>query len=122
AYTVDVSCQTASGRARCPAGLTGTHRMSYGQPIATPRTAPPTRTTDGAAAGPDGAPAPRRAFRPDVDGLRAVAIVLVVAYHAHLPKVGGGFIGVDVFFVISGYLITRNLLAEADSTGRVALR
>ncbi|WP_426573257.1 acyltransferase family protein [Aquihabitans sp. McL0605] len=60
-------------------------------------------------------------FRPDVDALRAVAIVLVVLYHAHIPGLDGGFVGVDVFFVISGYLITRNLLAEHSSSGRIAL-
>ena len=60
-------------------------------------------------------------FRGDVDGIRAVAIVLVVAYHAGLPLFGGGFIGVDVFFVISGFLISRNLLREGESHGRIAL-
>jgi peptidoglycan/LPS O-acetylase OafA/YrhL len=60
-------------------------------------------------------------FRGDVDGLRAVAIILVVGYHVLLPGFHGGFIGVDMFFVISGYLITRNLLSEADRAHRIAL-
>ena len=70
------------------------------------------------------APGRRRdvGFRGDVDGLRAVAIVVVVAFHAGVAGFGGGFVGVDVFFVISGFLITRNLLKEAESTGRIELR
>lgn len=50
-------------------------------------------------------------YRPDINGLRAVSIVLVVGYHAHPWMLPGGFIGVDVFFVISGFLITRILFA-----------
>jgi len=60
-------------------------------------------------------------FRGDIDGLRAVAIVLIVGYHVGLASFPGGFIGVDVFFVISGYLISRNLLTESSSTGGIAL-
>ena len=55
---------------------------------------------------------------PAIDGLRAVAVLAVVAYHAGLP-VPAGFVGVDVFFVISGYLITRLLHDEIEATGRV---
>jgi peptidoglycan/LPS O-acetylase OafA/YrhL len=48
-------------------------------------------------------------YRPEVDGLRAVAIVPVLLFHAGLSAFAGGFFGVDVFFVISGYLITAQL-------------
>ncbi len=61
------------------------------------------------------------AFRPDVEGLRAVAIAAVVGYHVGLPFFSGGFVGVDVFFVISGFLITGLLVQEATATGHVSL-
>lgn len=51
-------------------------------------------------------------YRPDIDGLRSVAVVPVVLFHAGLPFLGGGYVGVDVFFVISGYLITAILARE----------
>lgn len=54
-------------------------------------------------------------YRPDIDGLRAVAIVPVVLFHAGLPQAQGGFVGVDVFFVISGFLITSLLRHEIDA-------
>jgi len=60
-------------------------------------------------------------FRPDIEGLRALAIVAVLLCHAGIPFVAGGFVGVDVFFVISGFLITRLLLNEVDRTGGVSL-
>ena len=56
----------------------------------------------------------RRPFRKDIEGLRAVAILAVVLYHAHLGAVPGGYVGVDVFFVISGYLITDHLWREVN--------
>ena len=59
-------------------------------------------------------------YRADIQGLRAVAVLLVVFYHSHLIF-DGGFIGVDVFFVISGYVITKSLLNEINSTNRVSL-
>jgi len=56
-------------------------------------------------------------YRPEVDGLRAIAVVPVVMYHAGLPLLTGGYVGVDVFFVISGYLITSILLREIRGEG-----
>src|ERR1700736_1769071 len=65
---------------------------------------------------------PRRTgFRGDIEGLRAVAVLAVVLFHAGVPGVGGGFIGVDVFFVISGFLITGMLWREVSTTGGVRL-
>ena len=63
----------------------------------------------------------RKGFRPDIEGLRAVAVIAVVLYHAGIPGFGGGFIGVDVFFVISGFLITGLLWREVATTNTVAL-
>lgn len=60
-------------------------------------------------------------FRQDIQGLRAVAVTLVALDHANIGPFHGGFVGVDVFFVISGYLITSLLLREADRTGTVSL-
>ncbi len=65
--------------------------------------------------------ASERSFRPDIEGLRAVAILLVLAYHADLLWLSGGFVGVDVFFVISGFLITRLLFESQRRHGRVQL-
>ena len=62
-----------------------------------------------------------RAYRPDVEGLRAVAIALVVLYHFAVPPFTGGLIGVDVFFVISGFVITGLLLREQGKGTRKTL-
>ena len=64
----------------------------------------------------------RTGFRPDIEGLRAVAVLGVVLFHAEVPGVGGGFVGVDVFFVISGFLITGLLWREVSTAGTVRLR
>jgi peptidoglycan/LPS O-acetylase OafA/YrhL len=62
-----------------------------------------------------------RAFRPDVEGLRAFAILLVVLFHVDTRGIQGGFAGVDVFFVVSGFVITGLLLRERQSTGKTSL-
>ena len=79
---------------------------------------------------PDAATAPRRAdvniskvpYLPGLDGMRAVAVVAVMIYHANSTWLKGGFLGVEVFFVISGYLITLLLIAEHEKTGEVDMK
>ena len=63
----------------------------------------------------------QKTFRADIEGLRAVAVLAVVLFHAAVPGIGGGYVGVDVFFVISGFLITGLLWREVSSTGSVRL-
>ncbi|PPF53913.1 acyltransferase [Clavibacter michiganensis] len=60
-------------------------------------------------------------FRPDIQGLRAVAVLGVVLFHAGFPFLPGGYVGVDVFFVVSGFLITGHLMRELAATGRIGL-
>src|SRR5215211_496886 len=72
----------------------------------------PTTTGDGA----------RLPYMPGLDGLRALAVIAVLLYHADLAFIPGGFLGVEIFFVISGYLITALLLAEWQRRGRIDLK
>ncbi|WP_144765760.1 acyltransferase [Curtobacterium sp. 9128] len=81
-------------------------------------TAAPARPDDRRTSDPGGALAHRAAA---LDGLRTVAILIVMLYHLHVPGFGGGFIGVTVFFVLSGFLITTLLLGERRRTGRIRL-
>src|SRR5215813_8025429 len=63
----------------------------------------------------------RLGYLPGLDGLRALAVLAVLFYHADLLWLPGGFLGVEVFFVVSGYLITSLLLSEYRKEGRVDL-
>ena len=66
-------------------------------------------------------------YRPEIDGLRAIAVGTVILYHSQITILGhqpfkGGFIGVDIFFVISGYLITSIILKELVTTGKFSFK
>jgi peptidoglycan/LPS O-acetylase OafA/YrhL len=80
-----------------------------------PRTSPAGSSTHGSG------PSTRRRYHPGLDGVRAVAIVAVLLYHLGLSRFGGGFLGVDVFFTLSGFLITTIVVDELSSTGRLRL-
>ena len=67
-------------------------------------------------------PSPHKEFRPDIEGLRALTLLAILGFHAEVPGLGGGFIGPDVFFVISGFVITGQLWREVSTTGTLGLR
>ena len=62
-----------------------------------------------------------QSYRPEIDGLRAIAILPVVLFHTGFSQASGGFVGVDIFFVISGFLITGILINEFDRNGRISI-
>lgn len=64
---------------------------------------------------------PAHRFRPDIEGIRAVAVLAVALWHADVPGIPGGFTGVDFFFVLSGYLITGLLLTEHETRSTISL-
>ena len=59
--------------------------------------------------------------RSDIEGLRAIAVLAVLLFHAGVPRLEGGYIGVDVFFVLSGFLITSLLVRERETDGGISL-
>lgn len=61
-------------------------------------------------------------YMPGLDGLRAIAVLVIIIYHLNKQWLTGGFLGVDTFFVISGYLITSLLLKEFEETGSINLK
>jgi peptidoglycan/LPS O-acetylase OafA/YrhL len=86
----------------------------------------PTSTVDisesaGRSAKPEftGNPTPSLGYLPSLDGIRAIAVLAVMIYHSAVPWLPGGFLGVDVFFVLSGFLITSLLLQEVERTGGI---
>ena len=102
-----------------------TARMGSCRPWTRPRAAQTARAGAGTVASTGNGEATRHLVRmrymPGLDGLRALAVTGVLLYHAELNWIPGGFLGVDVFFVISGYLITSLLLAEFRNQGRIGL-
>lgn len=76
------------------------------------RTQPPQRET----------PTPKLKYQPSLDGIRAIAVMAVLVFHGSAPWLPGGFLGVDVFFVLSGFLITSILLHEVETTGRISFK
>jgi peptidoglycan/LPS O-acetylase OafA/YrhL len=61
-------------------------------------------------------------FRPDIEGLRAFTLLAILGFHAEVPGAGGGFVGPDIFFIISGFVITGQLWREVSTSGTVRLR
>lgn len=61
-------------------------------------------------------------FRPDIEGMRGIAVLLVVLFHSGVPGFGGGFVGVDVFFALSGYLITALIVREIEQTSALSFQ
>jgi peptidoglycan/LPS O-acetylase OafA/YrhL len=96
--------------------------MAAQPPVLTPPRRPRRPSSPTSVGGPGmSSSAPRLPYRPGVDGLRTVAVGAVFLYHGQVGWTPGGFLGVDIFLVISGYLITSLLLAERRKTGDISL-
>jgi hypothetical protein len=94
-------------------------RVVPGWPWQTPSAPLPTGPTEAVSAATSARVG--REIRPDLEGLRGVAVIAVLLFHLELPWAAGGFVGVDAFFVLSGFLITGLLIREWDGTGRISL-
>src|ERR1700759_4288582 len=70
----------------------------------------------------EGVAAPRPEYRYDIEGLRGLTLLAILGFHADVPGVGGGFVGPDIFFIISGFVITGQLWKEISAAGSVELR
>ena len=89
--------------------------------MVTPTTSPSPRVAPARASGSAPAATPRLGYRPELDGLRGLSAVVIVLYHFRTPLFACGFLAVDVFFVLSGFLITALLLQERARFGRINL-
>ena len=92
----------------------GTEQRTAGRPAPSAEQAPAGRLAPGTER--------RSRYIPALDGIRTLAVIAVVLYHLNLTWAQGGFLGVTIFFVLSGYLITRLLLAEFEQTDRIDLK
>ncbi|MGW2083414.1 acyltransferase family protein, partial [Streptomyces sp. NPDC001939] len=108
----------AGNRARTYTGQTATDPAAPSSGTVEQKPAP----GSGRTSPPPGATHSGPAQRPDIQGLRALAVTLVVLGHAGVTRFSGGYVGVDVFFVISGFLITSSLLRELSASDRISIR
>ena len=107
-----VPCPSSRGALLARSALRGPEPglRRWARPASVPKNTPRTATTES-----------RPGYFPALDGIRAIAVAAVVAYHLQVPGLGGGLLGVSVFFTLSGYLITSLLLREVAQHGRVDL-
>ena len=106
-----IGADTAAGR--------GVDYRRFGMTASTPAVDPADRPRTGHSA--TAPPETASRFRGDIQGLRAVAVLTVIGAHAGVGWLSGGFVGVDVFFVISGFLITQQLLGDVERSGNASL-
>ncbi|MDQ4114039.1 MAG: acyltransferase, partial [Actinomycetota bacterium] len=122
---IATSCRTFAARSISPGNLLPPHYWSGPHSPGSDGITPVTLTTTPPPASPSPTPThpapPADGLRLDIEGLRAIAIGTVLIYHAGAAFLPGGFIGVDIFFVISGFLITGVLIREVEKTTRVSL-